>query len=82
MKALRQIGKRPPDVNAGHAKERLRRRSEEPDVEGIIEKNCRDVRAVQNILQVCGDGALMLQGLLELTVQGGQFLVESLQFLL
>ena len=46
MKALRQIGERPANINAGHTEQRLRRRGEEPDVEGVIEKNCRDVRAV------------------------------------
>ena len=82
MEALRQIGERTPDVDAGNAEQRLRGRCEKPDVEGGIEEQRCHVRAVQDILQVRPGGALLLQALLELGVKRRQFLVEGLKFLL
>ena len=82
MEALRQIGDRASDVDAGNAEEGLRRGCKKADLERAIEEQCGDVRAVQDVLQVGGRGALLLQGLLELGVKGRQFLVEGLQLLL
>ena len=61
------------DLVAGVKKRMLRLR---------VEKQRRDVGAVQDVLQIVGGRALPLQGFLELAVERGQFLVERLQFLL
>ena len=57
-------------------------RREEADVEVGVEEERRDVGAVQDILQIVGRRALPLQRFLKLAVEGGQLLVERLQFLL
>ena len=82
MEALRQIGDRASDIDAGNAKEGLRCGGKKTDLERAIEEECGDVRAVEDILQVGGRGALLLQCFLKLGIQGRQLLVEGLKFLL
>ena len=57
-------------------------RREEADVEVGVEEQCRDIGAVEDVLQIVGGRALPLQRFLELAVEGGQLLVQRLQFLL
>ena len=47
-----------------------------------IEENRRDIGAVQDVLQVVRGRALPLQRFLKLAVEGGQLLVQRLQFFL
>ena len=60
----------------------LRGRREEADIEVAVEEERRDVGAVEDVLQVVGRAALLLERLLELAVEGGELLVERLQLLL
>ena len=57
-KMPRKIGERPADVGADHAEERLRRRGEEADLEVLVKEERRDVGAVQDVLEVVGDGLM------------------------
>ena len=79
---VREIGERPADVGGDHAEERLRRRREEADIEFLVEEQRRDVGAVQDVLEVVGDGLMLIEGLLKLAVERRELLVERLQFLL
>ena len=78
----REIGERSTDVGGDHAEERLRRRGEEADVEFLVEEQRRDVGAVQDVLEVVGDGLMLTEGLLKLAIERRELLVERLQFLL
>ena len=59
-----EVGERPADVAGNDAEQRLGRRREEADVEIGVEKQRRDVGAVQDVLQIVGGRALPLQGFL------------------
>ena len=48
----REIGEWPTDVGGDHAEERLRRGGEEADPEFLVKEEGRNVRAVQNVLEV------------------------------
>ena len=76
-----EVGERPADVAGNDIEQRLRRRCEKADIELGIEKERRDIGAVENILQIVGCRALPLQRLLKLTVEGGQLLIQRLQLL-
>ncbi len=80
--AAGQIGERPADVRSDDAEHRPRGGREETDLEIGVEEQHRDLRAVHRVSQVVGGGALLLDGLVELTVEGGELLVERLQLLL
>ena len=77
-----EVGQRPTDIAGDHMEQRLGGRSEEPDIEMRVEKDRRDVGAVEDVLQIVGERALALQRLLKLAVEGAQLLVERLQLLL
>ena len=47
-----------------------------------VEEDRRDFGAVEDILQIVGGDALLLHGLVQLAVEGGQFLIERLQLFL
>ena len=78
---LRSASGRPMSLG-NDTEQRLRGRREEADVEIGVEKNRRDIGAVQDVLQIVGGRPLPLQRFLELAVEGGQLLVQRLQFLL
>ena len=78
---LRSASGRP--ISLGNdVEERFGGRREEADFELGVEEERRDIGAVQDVLQIVGGRALPLQRFLELAVEGGQLLVERLQFLL
>ena len=77
-----EVRERPPDVAGNDAEERLGGRREEADIEVGVEEERRDIGAVQDVLQIIGGRTLPLQRFLELAVEGGELLVERLQFLL
>ena len=77
-----EVGKRPADVGRDDAEMRFHRRREEADVQIAVEEDRRDIGAVEDVLQVVGRHALLLHGLVKLAVEGGQLLVERLQFFL
>ena len=79
---VREIGERPADVGGDHAEERLRRGGEEADLEFLVEEQRRNVGAVQDVLEVVGEGLMLVEGLLKLAVERRELLVERLQFLL
>ena len=78
---LRSASGRPTSLG-NDTEERFGGRREEADIEVGVEKDRRDIGAVQNILQIVGGRALPLQRFLELAVERGELLVERLQFLL
>ena len=78
---LRSASGRPMSLG-NDAEERLGGRREEADIEIGVEEERRDIGAVEDVLQIIGGRALPLQRFLELAVEGGQLLVERLQFLL
>ena len=77
-----QIGKRPADIGGDDAEQRLCRRREEPDVELAVEEQRRDVRAVEDVLQIVRCAALPFERLLKLAVEGGELFIERLQLFL
>ena len=50
------------------------------NVELLVEEQGRDVGAVQDILEIIGDGLMLIKGLLKLAVERPELLVERLQF--
>ena len=78
---LRSASGRPTSLG-NDIEQRLGGRREEADIEIGVEEERRDIGAVQDVLQIVGGRALPLQRFLELAVEGGQLLVERLQFLL
>jgi len=78
----RQVGKRPADVGGDDVEQGLCGRREETDVQVDIQEECRHVGAVENVLQIVRRGALLLNRLLQLTVESCELLVERLQLLL
>ena len=77
-----QVRQRAPDVAGNDVEQRLGRRREEADVEAGVEEDRRDVGAVEDVLQIVRGRALPIERLLQLAVEGVQFLVERLQLLL
>ena len=77
-----EIGERPADVGCDDAEMRSHRRREETDVQLAVEEDRRDLGAVEDILQIVGRDALLLDGLVQLAVEGGQLLVERLELFL
>ncbi len=65
---LHEIGERPADVGGDHAEERFRRGREEAYIELLIQEYRRQIGAVQYVLEIVGDDALLSQGLLKLAV--------------
>ena len=82
LEPVREIGERPADIGGNDVEKRLRGRREEADVQTRVQKQRRDVGAVQDVLEIVGRGALPLDGLLKLAVERGELLVERLQLLL
>ena len=82
LEPARQVGKRPTDVGSDDIEQRLRGRREETDVQVGIQKERRHVGAVEDVLEVVGRGALLLDRLVQLAVERRELLVEGLQFLL
>ena len=82
LEPARQVGKRPADVGSDDVEQRLRGRREEADVQVAIQEERRHVGAVEDVLQVVGRGALLLDRLVQLAVEGCELLVEGLQLLL
>ena len=78
----REIGERSTDVGGNHAEERLRRGGEEADPEFLVKEEGRNVGAVQDVLEVVGEGLMLVEGLLKLAIERRKLLVERLQFLL
>src|SRR5947208_3048365 len=76
------ISRRPADDHSDDDKHRLRRWREKTDLEILVQEQHRDLGAVHGVLQVVGGGALALDGFVELTVEGGELLVERLQLFL
>ena len=82
LEPARQVGKRPADVGSDDVEQRLRGRREEADVQVAIQEECRHVGAVEDVLKVVGRGALLLDRLVQLAIEGRELLVEGLQLLL
>ncbi len=77
-----EIGERPSDVGRDDAEMRSHRRREEPDVQLAVQEDRRDLGAVEDILQIVGGDALLLDGFVQLAVEGGQLLIERLKLFL
>ncbi len=77
-----QVAERTADIRRDHVEQEFRGWREEADREIGVEKDRGDVRAVKDVLQIVGCGALTLQGFMKLAVEGRQFLIEGLQLLL
>ena len=82
LEPTRQIGKRPTDVGSDDVEQRLCGRRKEADVQVSIQKERRHVGAVEDVLEIVGRGALLLDRLVQLAVEGRELLVEGLQLLL
>ena len=82
MRQRLQVSERPPYVTWNNVEQGFRRRREEADVEVCVEKDCRHVGAVEDVLQIVRGRALPIQRFLQLAIESVQFLVERLQFLL
>ena len=67
VEPARQIGKRPTDVGSDDVEQRLRGRREKADVQLSIQKECRHISAVEDVLEVVGRGALLLDRLVQLS---------------
>ena len=77
-----QIGKRSADIRSDNPEHRPRGRREQTDLKIAIEKQHRDFRAVHGVTQIVGGDSLMLDGFAQLSVEGGELLVERLQLFL
>ena len=82
MASSGEIGERPADIGGDDPEQRFCRRREEADVEIAVEEQRRDAGAVEDVLQIVGRVALPFQRFLKLAVEGGELLVERLQFFL
>ena len=82
LEPARQVGKRPADIGGDDVEQRLRGRREEADVQVGIQEERRHVGAVEDVLEIVGRGALLLDRLVQLAVEGRELLVEGLQLLL
>ena len=77
-----EVGQRPADIRSEDAEHRFCGRCEQSDLEVTVQEQHRNLRAVHGVLQIVGGGALPLDRFVELTVEGGEFLVERLQLFL